>query len=221
MRRLSCDPPRRWLESPGRFKDEDAMDTTLRWRDRALCLWPGLAELWQRGSWSGLALAIGFSLLLNLTLAATWLWADLMPHSARSVLWGVVVVIWAISALFAIATKAIRPPARADVAATDPYLRARSHYLQGRFFEADRELRQILRRQPKDAESRLLLATLLRREGRADDARAELDRLERLEVGAAWSYELGRERELLSPPAAAYDGTEHPVESPERLRSAA
>ena len=44
----------------------------------ATYLWPGLPQLWFEGAWSGLALAVGFGLLVNFLLVASLIWVELI-----------------------------------------------------------------------------------------------------------------------------------------------
>ena len=60
-------------------------------------IWPGFPHLWNRGSWAGLALAVGFTVLLNVLLVATLVWTGWMSHEARQIGFGVLVVIWALA----------------------------------------------------------------------------------------------------------------------------
>ena len=58
---------------------------------------------------------------------------------------------------------------------------------------------------PRDAEARLMLATLLRHEERTAAAAEQLDRLELLETAAAWRHEIAWERERLRPAGVVED----------------
>ena len=60
-------------------------------------IWPGFPHLWNRGSWAGLALAVGFTVLLNVLLVATLVWTGWMSHEARQIGFGVLVVIRALA----------------------------------------------------------------------------------------------------------------------------
>lgn len=46
-------------------------------------LWPGLAHLWCAGSWAGLALAIGFTALLNVLIVSTAVWPEWLAPRVR------------------------------------------------------------------------------------------------------------------------------------------
>ena len=61
---------------------------------------------------------------------------------------------------------------------------AQAAYLAGDWVSAEQTLLKLLKHDPRDAEARLMLATLWRHEGRRDAAAEELDRLERLETAA-------------------------------------
>jgi hypothetical protein len=60
-------------------------------------LWPGLAALWLRGRWTGLATAAGFAVVLNSALVATF--ADLpapagLPWAIPAAAWLLVLGFW-------------------------------------------------------------------------------------------------------------------------------
>ncbi len=164
----------------------------------ATYLWPGLPQLWRQGSWSALALAVGAAVLVNVALAGSLVWSELLPPATRNAAWGAVLVVWVGSAVVARAARqrdAARQHARA---ASDAYLEALDHYLKGNWFEAECLLRELLRRNPRDLEAGLTLATLLRHTGRLEESLEELNRLERFDGWERWAMEIGRERALAS-----------------------
>lgn len=181
---------------------------------RATYLWPGLPQIWKRGAWSALALAVGFALLVNAALVVSFLWSELLPHGARTILWVVVGLIWSGSAVTACFRNSQERTIRAeqDRIINDPYPEALDHYLKGNWFEAECVLGELLRRNPRDLEAGLLLATLLRHTGRFDEAAGQLERLGRFEGCEKWELEIGRERRLLD--EAQHTQTCQPVESP-------
>lgn len=177
----------------------------------ALRLWPGLAPLWQRGAFSGLVLALVFSALLNLTIATTWIWTEAVTTNVRWMAWGAVLAIWGGSAWAAAGWGRAEGP-RSGPTSGALFQTAVSEYLQGNWLEAERVLRQLLQRNTRDLEARLLLATLYRHTERMSEASAELDRLATFDGSEAWEFEIGRERALLS--EAAAKGTETGVSVP-------
>jgi len=163
-----------------------------RW---ASCLWPGLPQLW-RGSWSGLVLAMTFGVLLNVVLVTSFGWTELVAPAARATSWAVLAAFWAVAT--AVSYRAIgRPRAEPEEVTAEGDLllvEAQGEYLRGNWLDAERLLRQLLRNSNSDVDARLMLATLLRHTRRLDEARLELDRLERLEDAAKWRHEIEQER---------------------------
>ena len=56
----------------------------MRW---AMCLWPGLPQLYLRGSWSALAVAVGAAALLDLALLCSFGWSELVAPDLRVAIW--------------------------------------------------------------------------------------------------------------------------------------
>ncbi len=69
----------------------------MRWGQLLLCGWPGLARLWLRGHGVSLVIAVGFSILLNLALVATFQWPELLGGTFRIIAWPIIIVSGVIS----------------------------------------------------------------------------------------------------------------------------
>ena len=69
--------------------------------------------------------------------------------------------------------------------------------MKGTWFEAERKLSIVLRRDEHDLEARLLMATLLRHAKRFDDATHQLNLLVRMDGAHRWALEIHGEGELL------------------------
>jgi hypothetical protein len=164
----------------------------------ATYLWPGLPQVWKRGAWSALGLALGFAALVNITVVASLVWTELFPDAVRKAAWLAVAVVWVGSAT--VARWRDRAAARqADQPQTgDRYCQAMEHYLKGDWFEAECVLAGLLRSSPRDVDANLMLATLYRHTGRPDEAAVQLDRIERLDESAKWVLEIDRERKWLA-----------------------
>ena len=158
---------------------------------RSAFLWPGLAPLWLRGQWSGLATAIAFGCLLNLALLITFAgfpaatsgdwW---LPAAA----WSFVLGFWVLTSWFG------RTTAREPVARRDGWFRdAQTHYLKGHWIESETLLGKLLTEQAEDVEARLLLASVLRRTGRRGEAARLLSELNHDEAAAGWQWEVQNE----------------------------
>ena len=175
----------KWL--PGRFM--------------AACLWPGLPQLYYRGAISGLLVAVGFAAFFNLLVVTSLVWTDLATPGLRMAGWGIATLVWIFAAVSS------RPICREDTEKSgkttesngrDPFEDVIDEYLKGHWYEVEIGLNAILRRFPRDAEARLLLATMFRHTDRPEEAIHRLDELTRLETCEEWRVEITRERKLLA-----------------------
>ena len=193
----------------------------------ATYLWPGVPQWWRRGAWSALAFSIGFAAMVNLALAATLLWSELFTPGVRNLAWTAVVAIWLGAAILSYRWDR-RHPARQDGGpAEDAFREALDHYLKGNWFEAEHVLGRLLRRDPRDLDAGMMLATLLRHTSRLDEAEGQLDRLERFDGCQKWELEIRRERELLGEARSQRDADAAPAvvppasEEPQEMSDAA
>lgn len=173
------------------------------------CLWPGGAHLWWRGSWPALALALAFSVLLNILLAATLVWTEWLPSDMLTTGWLVVAAIWIASAW--VSWRCPETQEHAEAAGTvtpgDRLFReAQTQYLRGNWCEAETLLKQVLRKNRRDIDARLMLATLWRHTDRKDEALREIESLARTEAAGHWQQELEQLRTTIdSVDASAVD----------------
>lgn len=168
-------------------------------RPHWLAFWPGLGGLWLRGDWGALAIAVSFSLLLNLAILNTFLWPEFPGERFAIVAWPVVILAWGLSFWLhlrqPIATdKSSETGRNADVTL---FNRAQTEYLKGNWHECQRLLTKRLGDHARDLESRLLLATVLRRLGDHESALGQLRTLRKLDGWEGWQAEVSREESLL------------------------
>lgn len=161
-------------------------------------IWPGLDRLWHQGSPWGLVAAVFQTLLLQLGLVSSFVWTGLLPVQARFVLWCFVCAGWLLGLIHNGRTASRRRTATQTDPQLDLFLAARAEYLRGEWTRAADLLDQILRTEPRDVESRLMLATLLRHAGRWEESREQLRRLQRLERAGHWNEEIQREWQSLA-----------------------
>ena len=164
---------------------------------RSAYLWPGVSQFWGRDVKSGLVVAIGFSILLNLALVSTFVWVDLLGDPFRNAAWVVIFTTWVGWAILAYNWDRKYGQTLASGITDSLFEKAQKYYLESNWFEAERVLRKLLRHDKRDFDGRFLLATLLRHTGRAGDAETELNRMERLDGAEKWALEIRRERETL------------------------
>ena len=161
-------------------------------------LWPGLPQLWVYGSWFGLAVAVSAALLLNVALLGTFGWSELVAADVRRVLWAVLAAVWIAWAILSAVSAGRQGTRQQTDAAGVSFAAALDYYLKGNWFQAERELVGLLRKNARDLEARLTLATLLRRTGRLDEAEEQLESLAAFQGAEKWELEIRRERELMA-----------------------
>jgi hypothetical protein len=156
-------------------------------------LWPGLPQLWYRGSWAGLAAAVGFTCGLNLALIATFGWTEWIGPAVRTFGWLCVGGVWLAAVVVSARQRQLEPSAEEADSAKDLFQQAQGEYLKGNWYEAELALNRLLRRNGHDLEARLMLASLFRHSGRVAEAGDQLRRLERCDGSEKWQVEIESE----------------------------
>ncbi|TWT34036.1 hypothetical protein KOR34_38720 [Posidoniimonas corsicana] len=191
-------------------------------------LWPGLPHLWISGSLAGLALAVAFTVLLNVLILTTVVWPQWLAPQVQAACGVSVAVLW-IAALVEtrgeLRRLALQRETRQQFAAdpdaglselsenrrSDALLQlAQRHYLRAEWSDAERVLRTQLKRDAQDADAQLLLADVHRRMGRNADALRRLRRLSTKEEADRWRFEIGREVARLESASEAAQHEEAP-----------
>lgn len=156
-------------------------------------------------------MAVGFTALANTLLLATLVYRDWMAANVQLTGYGLLVVIWLLAWWESRADRrqdladssadgqSETPPVDKQEEKRDQWFReAQQCYLRGDWVAAEQKLLKLLKQDARDVESRLMLATLWRHQGRGEEALRQLDRLERLEAASEWQYEIAAEREALT-----------------------
>jgi hypothetical protein len=166
----------------------------VRW---AAILWPGLPHLWWQGAWSGLALAGGFAVLLDIAILSTWVWTELLDLPFRLFAWCGVLLFWLGSAV----ASAMQMPTLLHVPSAELleklFAKGQAEYLKGNWFECEVAINRLLEEKPGDVDAVLLLASMLRRLGHGEEARQQLRILATLDGAGKWQLEIAREWHLL------------------------
>jgi len=163
----------------------------------AMLLWPGLPQLWLRGQWTGLTKAVGAAVLLNVVLVSSFGWSELVSSRTRNILCVSVALFWAASVVAAYVQTRRRPNRKPGTPAKDTFGRALDLYLKGDYFQAECLLVEMLARDKRDLDARLMLATLYRHAQRYEEAVKQIDTLVRFEGAEKWALEIERERVLI------------------------
>jgi hypothetical protein len=172
------------------------MGRTFTLRTLTTCLWPGLAPLWWRGRWRGLAEAVAFAAVLNLLLVATFVWPMWIARPWPLLGWLACGGFWLVACWRSLAKLPTLVDDNPDTT-QGLLIEAQTHYLKGHWYEAEKAISQLLNRRPRDGEGLLLLATLMRHTQRYDEATATLDRLEQLTTANRWRLEIIQERQRI------------------------
>ena len=162
-------------------------------------LWPGLPRLWRHGSWIGLAQALAFAFLLQVTVFTSLIWPESLGMAAMAVVWFCVLGFWALFAapVFMRALAAWRG-GFSTVDFEHLFIAAQGEYLRGNWHQAERNLTRLLSLDSGDVDARLMLASLFRHAGRPVAAKEQLDRLVESPDSAKWDFEVLHERSMLS-----------------------
>jgi len=144
-----------------------------------------------------LAIAVGAAIVLNLLLLVSFGWTELIGRDLRTTLWVGLGVVWVGAAVWSVNWSRKRAGDRNPNPQQDAFDQALDHYLKGDYFQTEQILEGLLRRNIRDVDARLMLATLLRRTRRFDDAARQLDTLARFEDAGKWELEIRQERALL------------------------
>ncbi len=173
-------------------------------------LWPGLPHLWMRGSCAGLAVAVGFTALANTMLLASFVYRQWITGDALWIGYWALAVTWLLALWQSLAVRResiaeASADESSEVAASEEkrsqldqmFREAQQRYLESDWVAAEQLLLKLLKHDARDVESRLMLATLWRHQGRHDEALRQLDRLERLEAADKWRHEIAAEREQI------------------------
>lgn len=167
--------------------------------DRLLRLWPGLPAAWLRGKLSGLLIALGFAIVLEVALLASVLWPLWLGSATNAVVWLVVVLYWLGGALPQLigGTLGTREHLGEDIVGLDLFRKAQAEYLSGNWFQAEQRLQELLAADESDADVRLMLASLYRRLGRTVDAKKHLELVGEYDRTEKWHWEVSREYDRL------------------------
>lgn len=159
--------------------------------------WPGLPWLWLRGSAAAVVLAIAFAVVIDAAILTTFIWTELVDLQVAVGLWTAAAAIWIVATVSAVSAFPPALPTGRDATVDAMFIAARDAYLSRDWLSAESKLRAALELAPTDGEVQLLLATLLRRVGRLDEAREAIQKLSRSDAGAPWRSAIVRELDLL------------------------
>ena len=161
------------------------------------CLWPGMPELWWRGRLSGLPIAIGFALAVNLLLVTRYLYPQWMASGLVSMAFWVGIVVWITLAVRSVRELPLLIAPRSISDEPDRFPEAHQAFLRGNWQKAEDLLTDVLAIEPRDPPALLLLTAVYRHTDRLESADLLMTEIRRLEVADRWWLEVEAEGERL------------------------
>ncbi|MDR3198442.1 MAG: hypothetical protein LBU34_11295 [Planctomycetaceae bacterium] len=163
-----------------------------------LSFWPGYRGIVQYGRWTFLAIALLFALLLDVLLIADFYWTAMITVGQRNILLVIFFVAWfGLFSVAALKSRFLNAMLKTDEKDTT-FREAILFYLRGDWFGAESLILPVIRKNPRDIEMLLLLATLYRHTQRYKEALEILDRLNLFEDAGHWFLEVETERRLIA-----------------------
>jgi hypothetical protein len=160
--------------------------------------WPGYRGIVQYGHWTFLVIALLFALLLDVFLVVNFYWTAMITTGQRNILLIIFFVSWIV--LFSVATLRSRfLNAMSTIDKKDETFReVIIRYLRGDWFGTESLILPLIKKNPRDIEMLLLLATLYRHTQRYNEALEILDKLSLFENAEHWFPEMETERKLIA-----------------------
>lgn len=155
-------------------------------------------------------MAVGFTALANVLLLATFLFREWLKPETRLFALAALTIVWLLArwqsraqrrASLTVEDDLQLPEGEAELLPTERdvlFGEAQGHYLRNDWVATEQLLLRLLKQDARDVESRLMLATLWRHQGRLAEATRQLDRLQRLEAAENWQHEIAAERAAIS-----------------------
>ncbi len=177
-------------------------------------LWPGFSGVARYGLWSQLAIALCFGVACQIVLSLNFLWCDFLSAFFKNSLYVGLLITWLFLNIVA-GTKLKRyEKMRKSDSKGESFQEAQTYYLKGLWFEAECCLKDILKRNPFDADALLMLATLYRHVKRYSEAIRVLAELEKLDAAYRWEYEILFEKRAIKEEREALEETSENEEQP-------
>ena len=156
-------------------------------------LCPGTYGLFHYGRWSFLAVAVTFFLALDLLLVVYFFWTDCLTPQGWYVGVGAFLLLWFLLAQVSLYCEKMLLRRRDADSKRNFFADAQVQYLQGNWFEAECFLNEILKRNSRDPEALLMLATMFRHTERFEESRKILQQLQKFEESKKWFVEIEKE----------------------------
>lgn len=156
----------------------------------AIYLWPGLPQLTQWGSWTGLFWALATSFLADVVVVTVYIWPETFPVQVTRLLCAAFCGVYVVGCFLSHRHEMLRTDYGRLEMETDLFPQAQKLYLKGRYFESEKILQNQLERQPQDVPARILFIDLLKNTNRYQEALENLEYLLDLPDAVQWRWEI-------------------------------
>ena len=161
-----------------------------RLRIAALCVWPGLPQVWSGQEFLGLILALSFAAMLNLAIVSRAIWTESFPPGWAGFFAVLAACQWLASTGYTLWWIWLCHPERHRAEIDRLFREATESYLPGHWNEARRRYERILAMDETDADALMQLGTLYVRAEQPALARRAFRQCQELDGGAKWRWEI-------------------------------
>ena len=152
-------------------------------------LWPGLPQLTQRGTWTALFWALATAFLADGVIITRYIWPETFDVVWDNVILGCFLGVYIVGCIVSYFIEKARD-ASSQTSNEDLFPEAQKRYLEGRYFEAEHDLVQLINKNPEDMPARLLLIDLLVVNRRLEEAVKALKETIDFSEAQQWKWEL-------------------------------
>ena len=184
--------------------------------------WPGARGIHRYGRWSFLLIALAFSILSCAMIFVHLHWTQVFNQRLQNLTFAIYVIAWiALLMKSSKIERKIRIKQRIPEPEKDIFRDAQLHYLQGNLFETECCLNMLLKRNARDVDAMLMMATLFRHIKRIDEAIALIKQLDLLEESRRLKYEIRSEKRKIMRVISSQKKSEQPQNQDRQATEAA
>ena len=156
----------------------------------ALCVWPGLSQVWSGQEVLGLILAATFAVTLNLALVSRFIWTEAFAPGWPTFFAALALCQWLASLAYTVWWIWLFHPERHRAEIDRLFREATEAYLRGQWNEARRRFERILALDDTDADALMQLGTVYVRADQPALARRAFRQCLELDGGSKWRFEI-------------------------------
>ncbi len=153
-------------------------------------LWPGLAQLTQRGSGTAVFWALTTAFLADGVVITKFIWPETFAPGWDNLILAAFVGVYTVGCIISYHLEMLRTDYGRLNNVGDQFALAQDLYLKGRYCEAEKILTAQIQRNPADIAAQILLIDLLKTTRRLDEAQQRLENVLDIPEATAWRWEI-------------------------------